>query len=74
MTSGRPFPDSLCHRCAAPPRYIESARQQVFILCPLLPSKYPPQPVRACPMFSPRAETAVPREGVPGPDEKHRDP
>jgi hypothetical protein len=49
----RPFPDSLCHRCAAPPRYIESARGSVFILCPLLPSKYPPQPVRRCSLFRP---------------------
>jgi hypothetical protein len=50
-----PFPSSLCHRCAAPPRYIESARGSVFILCPLLPNRYPPQPVRSCPLFVPRA-------------------
>lgn len=49
-----PYPDSLCHRCAAPPRYIRSARGSVFILCPLLPEKYPPQPVRRCPLFRPR--------------------
>lgn len=48
-----PFPDSLCHRCAAPPRYVRSATS-FFILCPLLPDKYPPQPVRQCPLFKPR--------------------
>lgn len=49
-----PFPTSLCHRCAAPPRYITSGRGSVFILCPLLPAKYPPQPVRTCALFRPR--------------------
>lgn len=48
-----PFPESLCHRCAAPPQYVRTARS-IFILCPLLENKYPPQPVRACPMFQPR--------------------
>jgi hypothetical protein len=48
-----PFPDSLCHQCAAPPRYVRSARS-VFIMCPVLPNKYPRQPVRECPMFRPR--------------------
>ena len=48
-----PFPESLCHRCAAPPRYVQSAKS-VFILCPLLPIKYPPQPVRQCALFRPR--------------------
>lgn len=52
-----PFPSSLCHRCAAPPRYITSGKGSVFILCPLLPNKYPPQPVRACPLFRPREGT-----------------
>ncbi len=49
----RPFPQSLCHLCAAPPRYITSARGSVFIMCPLLPNKYPPQPVRSCALFRP---------------------
>ncbi len=49
-----PFPESLCHRCAAPPRYIASGRGSVFILCPLLPNKYPPQPVRTCALFRSR--------------------
>ena len=48
-----PFPDSLCHRCVAPPRYVQS-RTTTFILCPLLPQKYPPQPVRGCALFLPR--------------------
>lgn len=52
-----PFPDSLCHRCAAPPRYVHTGRS-TFILCPIL--KYPAQPVRQCPYFTPRAP-AVPR-------------
>ena len=55
-----PFPTSLCHLCAAPPRYITSARGSVFIMCPLLPNKYPPQPVRACHLFKPRPPQAGP--------------
>jgi hypothetical protein len=46
-----PFPDSLCHRCAAPPRYIRTERS-VFIRCPIL-KIYPPQPVKACDAFVP---------------------
>jgi hypothetical protein len=42
-----PFPDSLCHGCAAPPRYVRSDRGAVYIHCPIL-ARYPPQPVRAC--------------------------
>lgn len=48
-----PFPESLCHRCAAPPRYVRT-KTSVFILCPLLPQKYPRQPVRSCPEFRER--------------------
>lgn len=48
-----PFRESLCHRCAAPPRYVRTATS-VFIFCPLLPQKYPPQPVLGCPLFRPR--------------------
>lgn len=58
-----PYPDSLCHRCAAPPRYVETAAS-TFILCPLLPNKYPPQPVLACPLFRERAPA-----GPAGPDD-----
>lgn len=47
-----PYPDSLCHACAAPPRYVVSDRGSVFIHCPLL-ARYPPQPVRRCEQFKP---------------------
>jgi hypothetical protein len=47
-----PFPESLCHRCAAPPKYV-SGQNSTFILCPLQPQKYLPQPVRKCPLFQP---------------------
>jgi hypothetical protein len=42
-----PFPQSLCHRCAAPPRYVRSDRGSIFVHCPLL-QRYPPQPVTTC--------------------------
>jgi hypothetical protein len=47
-----PFPDSLCHRCAAPPRYVTTDRGSVFIHCPVL-ARYPAQPVLSCPEFRP---------------------
>jgi len=59
---GLPFPDSLCHRCAAPPKYIRTERS-VFIRCPIFRA-YPPQPVSVCEAFVPR-ETAE-TEGRPG--------
>jgi hypothetical protein len=49
--AGRPFPDSLCHRCAAPPRYIKTPRS-TFIFCPIF-KRYPPQPVKECDRFIP---------------------
>ena len=49
-----PFPDSLCHRCGAPPRLVTTDRGSVFIYCPLL-QRYPGQPVRACDAFVPRS-------------------
>jgi hypothetical protein len=49
-----PFPDSLCHRCAAPPKYVRTTRS-VFIHCPIL-KKYPPQPVVRCAAYVPRPE------------------
>ena len=45
-----PYPTSLCHRCAAPPRYVRTKRS-LFVMCPLMPGKYPPQPVRFCSLF-----------------------
>ena len=53
---GLPFPGSLCHRCAAPPKYIRTERS-VFIRCPILKT-YPPQPVRTCEAFLPAGESA----------------
>lgn len=58
-----PFPESLCHRCAAPPRYVRAARS-VFIQCPLVPEKYPRQPVLRCALFRPRAGTDDPPPGA----------
>ncbi|MGZ6059615.1 MAG: hypothetical protein ACXWLP_09160 [Myxococcaceae bacterium] len=55
-----PFPDSLCHRCAAPPRYVQTGRS-TFILCPLVPERYPRQPVRVCSYFRPKPEDVTPR-------------
>jgi hypothetical protein len=51
-----PFPNSLCHSCAAPPRYVRSDRGAVFIHCPIL-SRYPPQPVLACEAYRPAPRT-----------------
>mgnify|MGYP003446148061 CR=1 FL=1 len=48
----RPFPSSLCHACAAPPRYVETDKGSTFIHCPVL-NRYPPQPVRSCEAFVP---------------------
>ena len=47
-----PFPDSLCHVCAAPPRLIKTAKA-TYIFCPIF-KRYPPQPVRDCDRFTPR--------------------
>ncbi|HVQ31441.1 MAG TPA: hypothetical protein VMV21_17730 [Vicinamibacteria bacterium] len=51
----RPFPGSLCHDCAAPPRYVTTDRGSVFVYCPIL-AKYPPQPVLSCTAYVPRVE------------------
>lgn len=56
-TSRLPFPTSLCHRCAAPPRYVET-KTSTFIMCPVLPQKYPPQPVLVCAKFQPKPPDA----------------
>jgi hypothetical protein len=52
-----PFPTSLCHSCAAPPRYIKT-QTSTFILCPLLPRKYPQQPVVRCALYQPSAPSS----------------
>jgi len=53
VSEGRPpFPESLCHSCSAPPRYVKSDRGSVFIHCPIL-QRYPPQPVIRCGEYRP---------------------
>ena len=47
-----PYPGSLCHLCAAPPRYVTSDRGSVFIHCPIFKT-YPPQPVLDCREYRP---------------------
>lgn len=47
-----PFPESLCHICAAPPRYIKTS-SATYIFCPIY-RKYPPQPVSECEAFRPK--------------------
>ncbi|HEX9102239.1 MAG TPA: GNAT family N-acetyltransferase [Polyangia bacterium] len=62
-----PFPESLCHRCAAPPKYVRSARS-TFVLCPLLAEKYPRKPVVSCPLYRPplvESARLVLREATP---------
>jgi hypothetical protein len=49
------FPDTLCHSCGAPPRYVTSDRGSVFIYCPVF-KRYPPQPVHVCTAYAPRRE------------------
>jgi len=60
----RPFPKSLCHRCAAPPQYIHT-KNSTFIRCPIL-KKYPPQPVLACDAFVPATGEEAPEPGSDG--------
>ena len=66
-TTPLPFPESLCHRCAAPPKYVRTERS-TFVRCPLLPDKYPRQPVLACPLHRPalvETERLLLREATP---------
>lgn len=55
-----PFPDSLCHGCQHL-KLVPGARS-VFLQCQGTALRYPPQPVRACPAFTPRA-TSAPEDG-----------
>ena len=64
-----PYPTSLCHRCAAPPRFIRTA-SSVFILCPILPDKYPRQPVASCALFRPAAPPLPPSTIDPTPEDE----
>jgi hypothetical protein len=51
------YPESLCHDCAAPPKYIVNSRGSTFLFCPVY-KKYPPQPVKSCEKFTPRVPSA----------------
>jgi len=51
-TNEVPFPESLCHRCAAPIKFIRTQRS-TFLYCPIL-KRYPPQPVWTCEKFTPK--------------------
>ena len=62
MPQQLPFPDSLCHRCDAPPRYVRTGRS-IFILCPRMPNKYPLQPVLSCPGFRKKPDLTPPESG-----------
>jgi hypothetical protein len=44
-----PFPESLCHRCAN--CRAVATKTSTFLMCTVLPTKYPRQPVLACPAF-----------------------
>jgi hypothetical protein len=46
---GRPFPESLCWRCAN--RRAVAAARSVFLMCTALPVKYPRQPIAICSTF-----------------------
>jgi hypothetical protein len=50
----RPFPESLCHGCAA--GRLVHGRRSMFVMCTALPDKYPPQPVLQCGGFRPQLE------------------
>jgi hypothetical protein len=49
MSDEQPFPQSLCHRCAAL-KQIKGANS-TFLMCTALPTKSPPQPVVSCHAF-----------------------
>jgi len=46
-----PFPESLCHRCAAL-RVVPAARSS-FLFCSAGPDRYPRQPIVSCPLYRP---------------------
>lgn len=54
-TSGLPFPNSLCHRCAHV-KTIRSGKGSIFLMCRALPQKYLPQPRLRCSAFTARPE------------------
>ena len=56
MSDALPFPESMCHRCAA--QKVVRGANSVFLMCTALPVKYPRQPVTSCPAFTLRTEAA----------------
>ena len=60
----RPYAESLCWRCAHH-RTIKTARSS-FLMCNVLPSKYPRQPVSSCAAFSTASHTSVTEAQVAG--------
>jgi len=59
LSPTQPFPESLCHSCAAPPRYVTTDRGSVFVYCPLY-QRYPPQPVSFCELYRRRGPEPPP--------------
>lgn len=51
VSEQRTFPESLCWRCANH-REVKTTRS-VFVMCTVLPVKYPRQPVASCAGFRP---------------------
>jgi hypothetical protein len=52
-----PYPESLCHRCAAL-RVVQGARSS-FLMCTALEEKYPRQPVVRCLAFKQRGAQVI---------------
>jgi hypothetical protein len=58
MSELPPFPDSLCHGCAAR-RYVKT-KTSTFVMCTVPEmAKYPPQPVCECAAFRPADQEAA---------------
>lgn len=69
-TTDPPFAESLCHLCAAPPKYVRTERS-TFVRCPLVAEKYPRQPVLHCALHRPalvETERLLLREATPADD------
>ena len=49
-----PYAESLCWRCAH--HRVVKTERSAFVMCNVLPVKYPRQPLSSCPAFSPAAE------------------
>ncbi len=55
----RPHPTSLCHQSAG--LRLVPGKNTAFMLCQLLPEKYPAQPIARCPAFSPKERCSCPQ-------------